>query len=266
MKNHIDTSVTNEGLGIELTESEKGTFFDSGSQAISADGEEILTAPADELGRLPNTLAMEGHTDSKPYSEGAKYGNWELSTDRPNAARRLMQLHGIRPDQVTRVRGFADQRLRKKEDPLDPANRRISLIVQYINKPPQSDGPAKPEGRGKSKKASHETKSGENHSAPSPEPHAAEILAEENTIKGPHFPTYNLRTQASVRRRRSNYGRRRWRRHKFRIVHWNVLLQLFHLNREVVAGARNSPPIGDFHSVDGPVIRIVNLGWVVAKR
>ena len=138
VKNHIDMTVTNEGLRIELTESEKGTFFDSGSQAISADGEEILTTLAEELGRLPNTLALEGHTDSKPYSEGAKYGNWELSSDRANAARRLMQLHGIRPDQVAQVRGFADQRLRKKDDPLDPGNRRISLIVQYLNKPQSS--------------------------------------------------------------------------------------------------------------------------------
>jgi len=76
---------------------------------------------AREIGALPNTIAMEGHTDSKPYSEGSKYGNWELSADRANGARRLMQTHGIRPDQVTQVRGFADQRLRKKGQPLDSA-------------------------------------------------------------------------------------------------------------------------------------------------
>jgi len=143
LKNHIDMTVTNEGLRIELSESEKGTFFDSGSPAISPDGEELLTVLADELGKLQNTIAMEGHTDSKPYSEGAKYGNWELSTDRANAARRLMQTHGIRPDQVTQVRGFADQRLRKKDEPLDPSNRRISLIVQYLNKTPAPETAAK---------------------------------------------------------------------------------------------------------------------------
>lgn len=148
LKNHIDMTVTNEGLRIELSESEKGTFFDSGSPAISPDGEELLTVLADELGKLQNTIAMEGHTDSKPYSEGAKYGNWELSTDRANAARRLMQTHGIRPDQVTQVRGFADQRLRKKDEPLDPSNRRISLIVQYLNKTPTPETAAK-EGEGK---------------------------------------------------------------------------------------------------------------------
>lgn len=134
LKNHIDMTVTNEGLRIELTESEKGTFFDSGSSKISTDGVDILKTLAEELGKLPNKLAVEGHTDSKPYSTGATYTNWELSADRANAARRLIQEDGIRPDQVTQVRGFADQQLRKKDDPLDPSNRRISLIVRYMEK------------------------------------------------------------------------------------------------------------------------------------
>src|SRR5260221_12930059 len=134
LKNHIDMTVTNEGLRIELSESEKGTFFDSGSAKISTDGEEILNTLGAELGKLTNTIAMEGHTDSKPYAAGRNYGNWELTSDRANAARRLMQRNGIREDQVTQVRGFADQRLRKKDQPLDASNRRISLIVQYLDK------------------------------------------------------------------------------------------------------------------------------------
>ena len=115
LKNNIDMTVTNEGLRIELTESATGTFFDSGSTKISGDGTELLSALAGELGKLPNTIAMEGHTDSKPYPAASTYSNWELSSDRANAARRLMLLHGIRTDQVTQVRGFADQRLRKKK-------------------------------------------------------------------------------------------------------------------------------------------------------
>jgi chemotaxis protein MotB len=135
LKNQIDMTVTNEGLRIELTESATGTFFDSGSPKISADGGDLLVMLARELGKLPNKIAMEGHTDSKQYAPGSTYGNWELSADRANAARRLMQGNGIREDQVTQVRGFADQRLRKPADPLDPSNRRISLIVQYLNRP-----------------------------------------------------------------------------------------------------------------------------------
>ena len=156
MKNNIDMTVTNEGLRIELTESAAGTFFDSGSPKISKDGAELLNTLAGELGKLPNKLAFEGHTDSKPYVEGGSYGNWELSTDRANAARRLMTQNGIRTDQVTQVRGFADQRLRKKDAPLDPSNRRISMIVQYLEKKP-SEEPA-PEGDAKEGKPGSEEK------------------------------------------------------------------------------------------------------------
>jgi chemotaxis protein MotB len=134
LKSHIEMTVTAEGLRIELTESAKGTFFDSGSAQLNSDGRELLVMLAKELGGLPNKISIEGHTDSTPYAPSANYGNWELSSDRANAARRLMQANGVRPDQVTQVRGFADQRLRKPEAPQDPSNRRISLIVQYLVK------------------------------------------------------------------------------------------------------------------------------------
>ena len=134
LKNHIEMTVTSEGLRIELSESASGTFFDTGSTKLKPDGEQLLVTLAQELGGLPNKLSIEGHTDSQPYAPSATYGNWELSADRANTARRVMQASGIRPDQITQIRGFADQHLRKPEAPLDPANRRISLIVQYIVK------------------------------------------------------------------------------------------------------------------------------------
>ncbi len=132
LKSHIEMTVTDEGLRIELTESAAGTFFNTGSDSLNADGRELLITLAKELGQLPNKISIEGHTDATPYATMANYGNWELSADRANAARRLVQNAGIREDQVTQVRGFADQRLRKPESPLDPSNRRISLIVQYV--------------------------------------------------------------------------------------------------------------------------------------
>ena len=134
LKNHIEMTVTADGLRIELLESASGTFFDSGRPELNADGREMLVALAQELAKLPNKISIEGHTDSKPYASSGNYSNWELSTDRANAARRLMQASGVGPGQVTQVRGFADQRLRKLDDPLDPSNRRVSLIVQYIIK------------------------------------------------------------------------------------------------------------------------------------
>ena len=136
LKNHIDMTVTNEGLRIELTESAAGTFFDTGSARMSGDGGDLLKTLAVELGKLPNKMAIEGHTDSKPYPPTATYTNWELSADRANAARRYMEQNGLSESQITQVRGFADQRLRKPGAPLDPSNRRISLIVQYQEKPP----------------------------------------------------------------------------------------------------------------------------------
>src|SRR5579864_4417942 len=133
LKNQIEITVTAEGLRIEMLESANGTFFDLGDPKPNDNGRRLLELLAGELGKLPNKLSIEGHTDSKPYSGRNNYGNWELSTDRANSARRLMQQDGIRQDQVAQVRGFADQLLRKPQDPFDPSNRRFSLIVQYLD-------------------------------------------------------------------------------------------------------------------------------------
>ena len=139
LKNHIDMTVTNEGLRIELMESANGTFFESGSAKPNGDGDDILITLAHELGKLPNKIYVEGHTDAKPYSQNSTYTNWELSADRANATRRLIQQNGVGSDQITQVRGFADQSLRKPDAPLDPANRRVSMIVQYLVKKPEED-------------------------------------------------------------------------------------------------------------------------------
>jgi len=130
-KNQIEMTVTAEGLRIELLETAAGAFFESGDANPTSGGRELLMKLAEELGKLPNRVSIEGHTDAKPFAKGGAYGNWELSTERGNAARRLMQAAGLGPKQVTQVRGFADQRLRKPNAPEDPSNRRISVIVLY---------------------------------------------------------------------------------------------------------------------------------------
>jgi len=131
LKNQIEITVTQEGLRIELMESAKGTFFELGSSKPTPALIELLQVLSEQIGKLPNNISIEGHTDSKPYSGGRNYDNWDLSSDRANEARRMMQAEGIRPGQVSQVRGFADQRLRLPQKPEDPSNRRISLIVQY---------------------------------------------------------------------------------------------------------------------------------------
>jgi chemotaxis protein MotB len=142
MKNNVELSVTSEGLRVELLETAKGMFFESGNAHPTENGEELLVRLAQELGKIPNTILMEGHTDAAPYSGGGDYSNWELSTDRANSARRLMESSGLRPAQVKQVRGFADQRLRMPADPTNPANRRVSVIVQYLSPPPPAAAPA----------------------------------------------------------------------------------------------------------------------------
>lgn len=143
LKDQIEMTVTAEGLRIELMESEKGTFFASGAADPSENGKEILAMLAAELAKLPNTISIEGHTDAKPFAGNGGYSNWELSADRANAARRMMQENGLGPRQVTQVRGYADQRLRKPNAPEDPSNRRISVVIQYLDKPDPDDEPKK---------------------------------------------------------------------------------------------------------------------------
>ncbi len=81
-------------------ESATGTFFDVGNPTPNANGRKLLNLLAAELGKLPNKVSIEGHTDSKPYNGKRNYGNWELSTDRANSARRLMQQEGLGSQQV----------------------------------------------------------------------------------------------------------------------------------------------------------------------
>ena len=127
----IEITITPEGLRIELIEGKNGTFFESGSAVLSENGRVLLAMLAGQLKTLPNRLLIEGHTDAQAYSPNSTYTNWELSADRANSARRLLQQDGVRSDQVSQVRGYADQMLRVKSNPYDPSNRRISLIVQW---------------------------------------------------------------------------------------------------------------------------------------
>jgi chemotaxis protein MotB len=146
LKDHIEMKVTQEGLRIELLESQNGTFFDSGKSDPNGNGRELLMTIAEELGKAPNKISVEGHTDAQQFSRGLNYTNWELSVDRANASRRIMQQHGLGANQVAQVRGFADQKPRNTKDPADPANRRITILVQYSDQkqPDGSDVAAKP--------------------------------------------------------------------------------------------------------------------------
>jgi chemotaxis protein MotB len=142
MKDQVQITLTNEGLRVELLETNSGMFFESGSAHPSEAGKQLLLGLAKNMGKLPNDIVIEGHTDAKPYSNRGGYSNWELSADRANSARRFMEESGLREDQVKQVRGFADQQLRKPEDPENASNRRVSVILRYV-KAPGKASPAK---------------------------------------------------------------------------------------------------------------------------
>ena len=192
LSKQIEITITPEGLRIELLEDKNGTFYQSGSAHLSDSGQQLLTLLGTELKTLPNNLLIEGHTDATPYSNDANYGNWELSADRANSARRLLQQDGVRQDQVTQVRGYADQLLRVKNNPTDPSNRRISILVKNSTGPPpdmgainkiangQPAGPDKPKDAGADAKPETKPAPGGNNtkpatpaSAPPPAPAAA---------------------------------------------------------------------------------------------
>ncbi len=139
IKDQVALEITNDGLRIELLDQENSHFFDLGSANLKRETQELLKPIAQELGKLPNLITLEGHTDSRPY--GTKtYTNWELSTDRANAARRVMEDGGVNPNQVTSVRGCADRYPRNQQDPLDYQNRRVSILVMFRDRANQERG------------------------------------------------------------------------------------------------------------------------------
>ncbi len=134
IRNNVKLSVTGEGLRIELLETEQGMFFVTGSPNPTAAGEQLLRALGSEIGKMPNGVVVEGHTDALPFrnsSPAQGYGNWDLSTERANAARRLLHAYGVRPDQVAEVRGYAERKLLNQANANDPRNRRVSVVVKF---------------------------------------------------------------------------------------------------------------------------------------
>jgi chemotaxis protein MotB len=130
LRDQIEYTVTAEGLRIELIERADSPFFNRGSAELMGEAERILQIIGAELSRLDNQVLLEGHTDRAQYADGSRYGNWELSTDRANAARRVVERAGLNDGRIRGVRGFADTELHVPTDPLDARNRRISIVVR----------------------------------------------------------------------------------------------------------------------------------------
>ena len=130
IKERIEIRLTQDGLLIELLDSQREGFFDTGSAVPRPETVELLKVMGQELTALGHQLVIDGHTDAQPYSSVNAYTNWELSADRANAARRVLQTAGLGSEQLEAVRGFADTKLRVPDSPLDATNRRISILVR----------------------------------------------------------------------------------------------------------------------------------------
>lgn len=128
----IEVKMTEEGLRIELIESKDGYFFKVGSAVLNENIKFILKKIAFEIGKLPNFVNIEGHTDARQYGKGNEYTNWELSSDRANASRAYIAKNGLWDGQVKKVIGFADQILKYPENPFDNRNRRVSILIQNM--------------------------------------------------------------------------------------------------------------------------------------
>jgi chemotaxis protein MotB len=174
LENQIRMTITAEGLRIDLLETERGLFFEKGNPKPSEAGTELIQVLAAELVKLPNKVAIEGHTDATPYGR-PDYSNWELSSDRANAARRILVQNGLEGDRISQVRGFADQRLLMKADPTNPSNRRISIIVRNQGLDLQEETTAQAPVAGEGKPAGGaESKGGEVQTKPAAEPAKSE--------------------------------------------------------------------------------------------
>ncbi|MBT3787651.1 MAG: OmpA family protein [Alphaproteobacteria bacterium] len=124
----IDT--TEEGMRIQIVDQEGGSMFIAGTHNLTARSKKIVQEIAEVIGKLPNDVSISGHTDASPY-DNKKNGesNWELSSGRANASRRVLQEYGVAPERIARVIGKADQDPLTPEDPFLPENRRISIIL-----------------------------------------------------------------------------------------------------------------------------------------
>jgi chemotaxis protein MotB len=146
-KDQILFEITPNGLRIQIMDAENRPMFDSGSARLKPYFEDILLAMADTIKAVPNKISISGHTDAKPYVGKGDFGNWELSANRANAARRALVAGSYPDEQVARVVGYASSALFDRKDPFNPVNRRIDIVVltkkaQQAIEGSQTDDPA----------------------------------------------------------------------------------------------------------------------------
>ena len=147
IKKHVEVTVTNEGLEIQIIDSgEKdgaNLLFDVSSAELKPELVTLLRKLATQLGKLPNRLRIGGHTDARPFSLNSRLTNWDLAFKRADNARRILEESGLRPEQVLSIEAYASRKLLKPDDPLADENRRLSVLALREQSP--KDEPKKEE-------------------------------------------------------------------------------------------------------------------------
>jgi chemotaxis protein MotB len=128
-KDQLLLDITPEGLRIQILDAQNRPMFDLGSSRLKAYTNDILREVTGYLKSVPNRLSITGHTDATPYAGVTGFTNWDLSTDRANAARRALEGAGLDTDRISRVVGLGSSVLFDKENPRGAVNRRISIVV-----------------------------------------------------------------------------------------------------------------------------------------
>ena len=128
-KDQIVIDTVEGGVRIQMTDKDGSLMFETGSNKLTPTAKQILRVIGDNINKLPNKISVEGHTDSLQYA-GNDYSNWELSTERASSARRELEANGLDAGRIDRVSGYADKDPLIRDNPEDPRNRRISIIVK----------------------------------------------------------------------------------------------------------------------------------------
>ncbi|MZR31069.1 flagellar motor protein MotB [Sneathiella litorea] len=128
LKDHVIIDMTPEGLRIQIVDQFNDSMFENGSAKITPRVRSLIGMIAKSIEELPNSLSISGHTDSSSFN-ARDYSNWELSSDRANASRRALLESGLKPDRIEKVAGRADTDPLISDDPSNPGNRRISIVL-----------------------------------------------------------------------------------------------------------------------------------------
>ena len=125
----LEIQSAKEGLRIQLLDQEKVALFPLGSDEMHDRTRKLLEKVAEIIKKLPNKIKISGHTDARPFAPGSQRTNWDLSTDRANASRRTLNEFGVDDSRIAQVVGMADRDPIEPNDPMAPANRRISIVL-----------------------------------------------------------------------------------------------------------------------------------------